>query len=71
MAKAVCVFKLHGQSEVLDLSICLFNELGKVANVLGKPLTSVLARACAKYGVSEEAVERYLIEDFKRPEPQS
>ncbi|TSC82811.1 MAG: hypothetical protein G01um101419_472 [Parcubacteria group bacterium Gr01-1014_19] len=61
--KAVCVFRCKGKTEILDIPTKLFEELIRTGFAKKKLLTKILARACAKYGVSVESVERYLIED--------
>ncbi len=63
MPKAVCVFKCKGKTEILDLPTGLFEELIRMGVSRKELLTDILAKACAKYDVSVESVERYLIED--------
>lgn len=63
MPKMVCVFKCNGTTEILDLPGDLADELFQMGKKRKEALTDILVRACGKYGVSVEAVERCLTED--------
>ncbi len=58
-------FTVRNQTVDLELSSSLYERVRKLATYLCMRVCDILELACVQYGVSVEAVERYLDNDRK------
>lgn len=58
-------FSVRGQTVNLEMPPALYDRVFKLAGYLRVTRCDILSSACAQYGVSIEAVEKYLNHDMK------
>lgn len=58
-------FTCKQKTEILEVSGALYEKVKRLSAYLRRPMCEIFGLACANYGVSVEAVEKYLANDMK------